>query len=86
MLELFMPIIFTGLHNGVEAQQGTHDPDALHEARFSRRCCQLIRATYYLYLVSISLSFIISNIKTIRQLRELFSRQVGDVENEWGHG
>ncbi|KAK0620587.1 hypothetical protein B0T14DRAFT_497089 [Immersiella caudata] len=63
-----------------------HDPHALREAGFGRRCCQFTRAMYYFYLVTIGLSFIISNIQTMRRMRERFSHRVGDVENEWGYG
>ena len=41
---------------------------------------------FYVYLFAIGLSFIISNIKAMSQLRKRFSPFTGDVENEWGYG
>jgi len=67
-----------------------NNPDASASARFGARCtegCYLVgKAMFYFYLFAIGLSFIISNIKAMSELRKRFSPWTGDVENEWGYG
>ena len=72
------------------AQKEKRNPDTSASARFGARCtegCYLVgKALFYVYLFAIGLSFIISNIKAMSELRKRFGPWTGDVENEWGYG
>ena len=61
-------------------------PSTRFSARYTESCYLVGKAMFYFYLFAIGLSFIISNIKAMSQLRKRFSPFTGDVENEWGYG
>ena len=67
--------------SGVKRTLGARARDRCTEAGYL-----IGKAIFYMYLFTIGLFFIISNIKAMRQLREQFSPWTGDVENEWGYG